>query len=166
MNNLKLLRTRANMKQTDLAKKLGIAQSTLSGWETGKFEIYNANLNKLALLFDVSIDYLLGRDEVIMDAARNSVLNQEFNSLSREEKLSALAFAKDNPALTPRDNRDIARDMAAIEASLESGEGLMFNGEPLSPEAKESLLAAMRLGLEAAKLKNKERFTPKKYRKD
>ena len=51
-------------------------------------------------------------------------------------------------------------------ASLESGEGLMFNGEPLSPEAKESLLAAMRLGLEAAKLKNKERFTPKKYRKD
>ncbi len=166
MNNLKLLRTRANMKQTDLAKKLGIAQSTLSGWETGKFEIDNANLNKLALLFDVSIDYLLGRDEVIMDAARNSVLNQEFNSLSREEKLSALAFAKDNPALTPRDNRDIARDMAAIEASLESGEGLMFNGEPLSPEAKESLLAAMRLGLEAAKLKNKERFTPKKYRKD
>ena len=129
-------------------------------------EIDNANLNKLALLFDVSIDYLLGRDEVIMDAARNSVLNQEFNSLSREEKLSALAFAKDNPALTPRDNRDIARDMAAIEASLESGEGLMFNGEPLSPEAKESLLAAMRLGLEAAKLKNKERFTPKKYRKD
>lgn len=166
MNNLKLLRTRANMKQTDLAKKLGIAQSTLSGWETGKFEIDNANLNKLALLFDVSIDYLLGRDEVIMDAARNSVLNQEFNSLSREEKLSALAFAKDNPTLTPRDNRDIARDMAAIEASLESGEGLMFNGEPLSPEAKESLLAAMRLGLEAAKLKNKERFTPKKYRKD
>ena len=166
MNNLKLLRTRANMKQTDLAKKLGIAQSTLSGWETGKFEIDNANLNKLALLFDVSIDYLLGRDEVIMDAARNSVLNQEFNSLSREEKLSALAFAKDNPALTPRDNRDIARDMAAIEASLESGEGLMFNGEPLSPEAKESLLAAMRLGLEAAKLKNKARFTPKKYRKD
>ncbi len=61
MNNLKLLRTRANMKQTDLAKKLGIAQSTLSGWETGKFEIDNANLNKLALLFDVSIDYLLGR---------------------------------------------------------------------------------------------------------
>ena len=166
MNNLKLLRTRANMKQTDLAKKLGIAQSTLSGWETGKFEIDNANLNKLALLFDVSIDYLPGRDEVIMDAARNSVLNQEFNSLSREEKLSALAFAKDNPALTPRDNRDIARDMAAIEASLESGEGLMFNREPLSPEAKESLLAAMRLGLEAAKLKNKERFTPKKYRKD
>ncbi len=145
MNNLKLLRTRANMKQTDLAKKLGIAQSTLSGWETGKFEIDNANLNKLALLFDVSIDYLLGRDIPCMNPS---------------------AISDASSALTPRDNRDIARDMAAIEASLESGEGLMFNGEPLSPEAKESLLAAMRLGLEAAKLKNKERFTPKKYRKD
>lgn len=165
MNNLKLLRTRAGMKQTELAQKLGIAQSTLSGWETGKFEIDNANLTKLASLFNVSIDYLLGREEPLMNAAYDTVLLRKFNSLPKEKREAALAYASDDP-LTSRDRRDIARDMAAIEASLESGEGLMFNGEPLSPEAKESLLAAMRLGLEAAKLKNKERFTPKKYRKD
>ena len=29
----------------------------------------------------------------------------------------------------------------------------------------ESIRAAMKLGLEAAKVKNKERFTPRKYRK-
>lgn len=35
----------------------------------------------------------------------------------------------------------------------------------MSDEARESIRAAMKLGLEAAKVKNKERFTPKKYRK-
>ena len=42
----------------------------------------------------------------------------------------------------------------------------MFDGDPMSEEAKESIRAAMQLGLEAAKLKNKARFTPKKYRKE
>jgi hypothetical protein len=36
----------------------------------------------------------------------------------------------------------------------------------MSDEARESIRSAMKLGLEAAKLKNKERFTPKKYRKE
>lgn len=47
---------------------------------------------------------------------------------------------------------------------LDNGGDLMFDGDPMSDAAKESLRAAMKLGLEAAKLKNKERFTPKKYR--
>ena len=38
---------------------------------------------------------------------------------------------------------------------------------PVDPdEARESIRAAMKLGLEAAKVKNKERFTPKKFRKE
>ena len=36
----------------------------------------------------------------------------------------------------------------------------------MTDEARESILAAMKLGLEAAKLKNKEKYTPKKYKKD
>jgi len=40
----------------------------------------------------------------------------------------------------------------------------MFDGNPLTDEARESIIAAMKLGLEAAKVKNKERFTPKKYK--
>lgn len=49
---------------------------------------------------------------------------------------------------------------------LENSGTLMFDGDPMSDEARESMRAAIKLGLEAAKLKNKERFTPKKYRKD
>lgn len=67
--------------------------------------------------------------------------------------------------LSPRDERDISKDLQRMMDNLENNNSLMFDGDPLSDEAKESILAAMKLGLEAAKLKNKERFTPKKYRR-
>lgn len=145
LNVIKQLRRKAGYSQSEFAKMLNVHQTAVSQWETDKTCPDPSTLTAIANIFNVSTDYLLGRE------------GSPVNAQSASDASSAL---------TPRDNRDIARDMAAIEASLESGEGLMFNGEPLSPEAKESLLAAMRLGLEAAKLKNKERFTPKKYRKD
>lgn len=72
---------------------------------------------------------------------------------------------KKAPALTERDRRDIAKEVEIIMSDLEKGGDLMFDGVPMSQEAIESLSAAMKLGLEAAKLKNKETYTPKKYRK-
>lgn len=71
-----------------------------------------------------------------------------------------------SPALTTKDVRDIARELDRLRKSLESGDTLMFDGDPMSEEARESILHAMELGLQAAKLKNKEKYTPKKYRKD
>ena len=41
----------------------------------------------------------------------------------------------------------------------------MFDGDPASPEAIESILSAMKIGMEMAKKRNKEKYTPKKYRK-
>lgn len=73
---------------------------------------------------------------------------------------------KDAPTLTPKDERDVARDLEAIMAELEQGGDMMFDGDPMTDEARDSIMAAMKLGLQAAKTKNKERFTPKKYRKD
>ena len=46
-----------------------------------------------------------------------------------------------------------------------SQEGLMFDGKPASPEAIDSILSAMQIGMEIAKKKNKEKYTPKKYKK-
>ena len=62
MFRLKLLRMKKNLKQSELAHTLGVAQSTLSGWENGKFEIDDNNKMKIADYFGVSVDYLLGRD--------------------------------------------------------------------------------------------------------
>ena len=64
MIRLKELRTQRGLNQTDLAKAIGIAQPTLSGWESEKFQIDDANKIKLADYFGVSIDYLMGRNDV------------------------------------------------------------------------------------------------------
>lgn len=58
-NRLKTLRTARKIKQDDLAKILSVSQSTISGWESGRYEIDHYNLCKIADYFDVSIDYLL-----------------------------------------------------------------------------------------------------------
>ena len=66
--------------------------------------------------------------------------------------------------LTARDKREMDRLLSAARERLEAQEGLMFDGDPASPKAVESILAAMELGLQAAKQRNKEKYTPKKYR--
>lgn len=83
-----------------------------------------------------------------------------------EVSVDSLLGNEQPAALTGKDTRDIARDLEAIMKQLDLNGDLMFDGDPMSDEARESIRAAMKLGLEAAKLKNKERFTPKQYRKD
>lgn len=70
------------------------------------------------------------------------------------------------PTLTAKDERDIEKILDMTRAQLENQEGLMFDGDPATPEAIESILSAMQIGMELAKKKNKEKYTPKKYKKD
>lgn len=79
---------------------------------------------------------------------------------------SDLIEEKDDLTLTKKDTRDIEKILDQTREQLTSQEGLMFEGEPASPEAVDSILAAMQVGMEMAKLKNKEKYTPKKYKKD
>lgn len=76
----------------------------------------------------------------------------------------ALLSGGTEPALTPADRRDIARELESMMAHLDIAGDLMFDGDPMSDEARRSIRSALQLGLEAAKLKNKEVYTPKKYR--
>ena len=69
------------------------------------------------------------------------------------------------PKLKPKDEKDIKEILANTEQLLKQ-DGLMFDGDPASPEAIESILSAMQIGMEMAKKKNKEKYTPKKYKKD
>ena len=70
------------------------------------------------------------------------------------------------PTLTSRDERDIEKILENTRNQLMNQEGLMFDGKPASPEAIDSILSAMRVGMEMAKEKNKQLYTPKKYKKD
>jgi repressor LexA len=63
MNRIKELRELKKLSQNVLAEKLNTKQSTISGYETGTREPDNDTLKRLAIFFDVSIDYLLGVSE-------------------------------------------------------------------------------------------------------
>lgn len=62
MLRLKDVRKSKGLTQQDVAKYVGISQNNYSYWENGKVKIDNDSIKKLADLFNVSVDYLLGRD--------------------------------------------------------------------------------------------------------
>lgn len=64
MNNLRAARKAAGLRQTDVAKIVGICQSGYSDWERGKNKIDDKSLQKLAELYGCSVDYLLGREDI------------------------------------------------------------------------------------------------------
>lgn len=72
----------------------------------------------------------------------------------------------DDFILNKRDKKQIEEIINEAKERLTSQEGLMFDGDPASPEAIDSILNAMEIGMEMAKKKNKEKYTPKKYKKD
>lgn len=126
-----------NITAYKLSKETGISTGLLSQWKKRMQEPSRDKLIKIAEYFGVSVDYLLTGEEP-----------------TKTEKA---------PTLNKKDERDIARDLEAFINDMDSGD-LMFDGDPMTPEAKESIIAAMKLGLEAAKVKNKDRFTPKKFK--
>ncbi|MFC2336047.1 MAG: helix-turn-helix domain-containing protein [Selenomonas noxia] len=70
----------------------------------------------------------------------------------------------DLPALNAKDEREITRMMDKMKETLMQEEGLMFDGQPASPESIQSILDAMQIGMEMAKKRNKAKYTPKKFR--
>ena len=126
------IRTLANQRDMSLPQlevELGLGNGTISRWRSSSPN--TDKLQRIADYFNVSMDYLLGRDIT----------------------------------LNKRDQQNINEILANIEQLLKQ-DGLMFDGNPASPEAIESILSAMQIGMEMAKKKNKEKYTPKKYKKD
>lgn len=60
MNRLKDLREDNDLYQKDIAKVLNISQTGYSKYETETNDIPTSILIKLALFYEVSIDYILG----------------------------------------------------------------------------------------------------------
>ena len=60
---LKELRWQANLSQRDVAKRLGVSPSIISGYETGERTPSAENLLALSFLYKCSTDYLLGKDD-------------------------------------------------------------------------------------------------------
>lgn len=122
-----------------VCKETGLTTATISNWKAGRYVPKQDKMQKIANYFGVSLEYLMtGKEE----------------------------SEKSEPVLTSKDERDIEKIINHTRDQLLNQEGLMFDGDPASPEAIESILSAMQIGMEMAKKKNKEKYTPKKYKKD
>lgn len=137
MEALRRLRREKGISMKELGQKMGVAESTISQYETGKREPDFETLLKLGEFFNVSVDYLLR--------------GEQYN-----EKM---------PVLTAKDERDISKKLEEALSQLESSQdGLMFQGEPLDDATKELIAISLRNSLEMGKKLAKQKFTPKKYK--
>lgn len=131
-----ILREKKIPKMT-MYKECGISDAAVSQWRKGKTTPSMKSIERIAAYLGVTPAYLLtGEDR------------------------------KEAPVLNDQDRRDIARDLERIMEALDIATDLQFNGNPLSGEARESIRAAIKLGLEAAKAVNRERFSPNQYTKE
>ncbi|EUJ27365.1 helix-turn-helix domain-containing protein [Listeria cornellensis] len=137
-NRLKQLRNSLNMTQEEMANKLDISRSAYSHLENERNEPDTETLNKLASFHDVSIDYLLGRSD-------SKSLNSE--------------------GFTVKEDNDIKKRIDAMKQDLASSGALMFDGEPLSEDALDSLMDILEHA-EKTVTKVNRKYTPKKYKVD
>ena len=64
MNNLKLYRKKTGKSQYEIAEFLGMTQAAYGNYELGKRQVGVEILNKLADLYGVTIDDLVGRNDI------------------------------------------------------------------------------------------------------
>ena len=82
---LKELRFKKGLTQADLSNILGVAQQTIGSWETNKSSPNLEMLKIIADFFNVSTDYILGRENSKQDdsLSREQIkLLNDYNSLS------------------------------------------------------------------------------------
>lgn len=141
-DRIKLKRKEKRLKQTELAKMVNVSSQVISNWERGYTDPSHDDVARLAKALNCTTNYLHGIEESDV-AARLP--------------------------LTEKENRDVAKRMDKLKKDLiegnADGDGLNYRGEPMSPEAIESLLEALEHAERIATLANRK-FTPKKYRKE
>ena len=123
-----------------LEKELGFSNGYIGQLRKGVFP--DDRLRMIADYFGVSVEYLMTGNE---------------NEQKRQK----------SSALNARDERDIAKDLDRIMNKLSSGEDgpASYDGQELDPEAAELFRDELEIALRRLKMINKEKYTPKKYKK-
>lgn len=139
-DRIKALRKENSLTLKDLSEKANISISFLSDIENGRSNPSLERLNDIAKALDTTTSYLLGENQLVNE--------------------------KNETQLNKRDEKDIEKRLNQIKTELmENQNGLMLSGEPVSPDAVQSIVDALEFGMRQAKLINKK-YIPKKYRKD
>jgi len=89
-NRLRELRKQRKLTAREFGEKFNLAESTISGYETGARKPDMETVEKFADFFGVSVDYLLGRtDDPDPEIVRYEDLDEEERQIIRELKAIA-----------------------------------------------------------------------------
>lgn len=89
-SRLKKLRNEKDLTQEKLGEMIGVVKSTISQYETNTSRPDYETLQKLADFFNVSVDYLLGREKPLI--SQNPREKTPLDDLSPEAKEKALEY--------------------------------------------------------------------------
>ena len=121
IDNLKKAREAIGLTQPQVADKLGISDGTYKNYEQGKREPNNTLLLKIADLYEVTTDYLLGR-ETKKEPDVLTRLSKEYN-LSETEKILVSAYLSISKS-------ERAKFIETIEKTIENKEQEEKNSKP------------------------------------
>lgn len=82
-NRIAVLRREHGMNQKELGEQLGVAQTTVSAWETGKTEPDGSAMAKMSNLFHVSIGYLMGYEP---ESHTRGLSQEDYDALIRRRR--------------------------------------------------------------------------------
>lgn len=96
MNNFRSARKKVRMTQEEVANRLGITRAAYTHYENGDRECPFDSLLKLSDIFNVSADYLLGRENLKSRSIPQEETNllEGFRSLTTEGKNTLLTVLK------------------------------------------------------------------------
>ena len=141
---------------SELARQVGMAKSGLSRYFNKTRQFQFNNVEAFAKALGVTPEYILG-----FDVKRKNV-----------EATHPLPDPSWQPKITPKDERNIARQLETLlDGTSEKGSFAAYGGkrpdEMTEEEFEDHILFknALRETLRIAKKINKEKHTPKKYRK-
>lgn len=139
-DKIRQLRKDRKITQTQLAEAIGLRQSAIGMIERNKNGASSEKLREIADFFGVTVDYLLSDDE-------NST------AINKKERDYSLTIKE-------QENIDIEAQKILDELSMSFSK----NKNILTEEDYFAIENALKITLESIKIKNKKKFTPKKYR--
>lgn len=135
--NIQYYMEKYDKSRRDMCTALGVKYTTFSDWVNGNAYPRIDRIEQMANYFGIE------KSDLVEDREKNSI------------------------SLTPRNEKDIAKRLEETLEDLEASQNsLMFSGEPLDDETRELLKASLENSIRIAKITAKQKFTPKKYRKD
>ena len=101
MNRIRQLRQELDMKQSELAAKMKVRQTTISNWETDRTEPDTASLQKMAEIFDTTIDYILGNSLSRKGSTRKGIRIPVFGAVAAGIPIEAIEDIVDYEEIEP-----------------------------------------------------------------